>query len=47
MAKTIKKKFFEIDIPLIGTKFEALANSVEDLNNKTIFSNDEPIRFEY
>ena len=36
MAKIIKKKFFEIDLPLIGTKFEALANSIEDLNNKTI-----------
>ena len=36
MAKIIKKKFFEIDLPLIGTKFEALSNSVEELNNKTV-----------
>jgi ribosomal protein S3AE len=36
MPKIIKKKFFEIEIPLVGEKFEAQANSVQELNNKTI-----------
>ena len=36
MAKIIKKKFFEIDLPIINEKFEARANSIDELNNKTI-----------
>jgi ribosomal protein S3AE len=36
MPKIQKKKFFEIDLPLIGEKYEGFANSQEELNNKTI-----------
>jgi ribosomal protein S3AE len=36
MAKIIKKKFFEIEIPILGDTYEALANSVEELNNKVM-----------
>ncbi len=36
MAKVQKKKFFEVSIPLTGSKFEVLANSIDDLNNKFI-----------
>ncbi len=36
MAKIIKKKFFEISLPLIDGKFESLSNSVDELNNKTV-----------
>ncbi|MDP1729504.1 MAG: hypothetical protein Q8L27_04850 [archaeon] len=37
MAKKIlKKKFFEVNLPLIDGKFEALAHSIEELDNKTI-----------
>ena len=36
MVKVIKKKFFEVYLPLIDAKFEALSNSIEDLNNKTL-----------
>jgi len=36
MAKIIKKKFFEIEIPLINENYEAIANAIEELNNKVI-----------
>jgi len=36
MPKLIKKKFFEIEIPLLNEKFEARTNSIDELNNKTI-----------
>lgn len=36
MAKPIKKKFFEIEIPLLGDKYEAMEHSIELLNNKII-----------
>lgn len=36
MAKVLKKKFFEIDIPIINEQYESQATSVEELNNKTI-----------
>jgi ribosomal protein S3AE len=36
MAKIIKKKFFEIDIPLLGEKCESFASSINELNNRTI-----------
>jgi len=36
MAKPIKKKFFEIDIPLLGDKYEAMEHSIDLLNNKII-----------
>ena len=36
MAKILKKKFFEVDLPLIGEKYEVYADSIENLNNKTI-----------
>ena len=36
MVKILKKKFFEIDIPLINEKYEAIASNIEELNNKTI-----------
>jgi len=36
MAKIIKKKFFEIDIPIINEKYEAISDSLESLNDKTI-----------
>ena len=35
MAKILKKKFFEIEIPLINSKFEAYSNSIEELKDKT------------
>lgn len=36
MAKIIKKKFFEVDIPMINEKFEVLGGSIEDFSNKII-----------
>jgi len=36
MAKVIKKKFYEIEIPILNEKYEALANSISELDNKTI-----------
>jgi len=36
MAKILKKKFFEIDIPLTGDKFESYANSPEELKGRSI-----------
>jgi len=36
MAKILKKKFFEVEIPLIEDKFEAYANSIEELQNKIV-----------
>ncbi len=36
MAKIIKKKFFEIDAPIINDKFESLAHAIDDLDNKTL-----------
>jgi ribosomal protein S3AE len=36
MTKLQKKKFFEIDLPLIGEKLEASGHVITDLNNKTI-----------
>ena len=36
MAKPIKKKFFEIEIPLLGDKYEAMEHSIDLLNNKII-----------
>jgi len=36
MAKAIKKKFFEISLPIVGEKYESLANSIEDLKGKGV-----------
>lgn len=36
MVKVLKKKFFEIDIPILNEKCEAQAHSIQELNNKTI-----------
>jgi ribosomal protein S3AE len=36
MAKILKKKFFEIDIPLINEKYESLAGSLEELKERAI-----------
>jgi ribosomal protein S3AE len=36
MPKIQKKKFFEIDLPLLNEKVEAAANSIEELKDKTI-----------
>jgi len=36
MAKILKKKFFEVDIPLVGEKYETYTESLESLNGKTI-----------
>lgn len=36
MAKILKKKFFEIEIPLINEKYEAYVNSVQELDKRTI-----------
>lgn len=36
MAKLIKKKFFEIDIPIVNEKYEGYAYTVDQLNNKII-----------
>jgi ribosomal protein S3AE len=36
MAKILKKKFFEIDIPLIENKHEAYATTIEELKGKVI-----------
>lgn len=36
MAKILKKKFFEIDLPLINEKYEALGSSIAELDNRTV-----------
>ena len=36
MAKIIKKKFFEVDLPLIGEKYEIYSGSLESLKERTI-----------
>jgi ribosomal protein S3AE len=36
MAKILKKKFFEIDLPTISDKYEAYAGSIEELDNKSV-----------
>jgi len=36
MAREVKKKFFEVEVPIMNEKFEALAGSIEQLNNKTL-----------
>ncbi len=36
MVKIIKKKFFEIDVPLIESKYEAYATTIEELKEKVI-----------
>jgi ribosomal protein S3AE len=36
MAKPIKKKYFEINLPLIGEKYEAQAHSIDELKDKII-----------
>ena len=36
MAKPVKKRFFELDIPLINEKYEALGHSINDLDKKII-----------
>jgi len=36
MAKVMKKKFFEIDIPIVNEKYEGYAFTIDQLNNKII-----------
>jgi len=36
MAKIIKKKFFDVEVPLLNEKYEALGNAVTDLDNKSL-----------
>jgi len=36
MAKIIKKKFFEVDLPIIQEKYEIFAGSIEEINGKAI-----------
>ena len=36
MAKILKKKFFEIDLPLIEEKYEAYNSSIESLNGRIV-----------
>ncbi len=36
MAKILKKKFFEVDLPIVGEKYESYTESIEQLNGKTI-----------
>lgn len=36
MAKIIKKKFFEVEIPMINEKFEVIGGSINELDNKVI-----------
>ena len=36
MAKIIKKKYFEVDMPLINEKAEIFANSIEEVDGKTV-----------
>lgn len=36
MVKIIKKKYFEVDIPLINEKAEVFSNSLEEINGKTL-----------
>jgi ribosomal protein S3AE len=36
MAKIIKKKFYEVDLPLIGDKYEAYLTDIKDIEGKTV-----------
>ena len=36
MAKPIKKKFFNVEIPLINENYEVYTYNIEDIDNKTI-----------
>jgi ribosomal protein S3AE len=36
MAKVMKKKFFEVDIPIVNEKYEGYAYTIDKLNNKII-----------
>lgn len=36
MAKPIKKKFFDVEIPLLNEKYPCMAHSLAELNNKTL-----------
>ncbi len=36
MAKILKKKFFEVSLPLIGEKYESMAGSVDELDKKSV-----------
>jgi ribosomal protein S3AE len=36
MAKVMKKKFFEIDIPIVNEKYEGYAYTIDQLNNKIV-----------
>ena len=36
MAKIIKKKFYEVEIPMFNEKFEVYLNSLESIKDKTI-----------
>jgi len=36
MAKIIKKKFFEVDVPMIGEKHSILAGALEEINKKVM-----------
>jgi ribosomal protein S3AE len=36
MAKIIKKKFYEVDLPLVSEKYEAYAGSIEELKDKAV-----------
>ena len=36
MAKIIKKKFFEVNIPILNEKYEVLTGALENLNGKTL-----------
>jgi ribosomal protein S3AE len=36
MAKPIKKKFFEVEIPILNEKYEIYANNIQELENRTM-----------
>jgi ribosomal protein S3AE len=36
MVKVIKKKFFEVEIPLVESKYDVYASSIDELKNKVI-----------
>ena len=36
MAKIIKKKFFEVDLPMVGEKHSIFAGALEELNNRSM-----------
>ena len=36
MAKIIKKKFFPIELPIIGEKYEAYLGSLEEADGKSV-----------